>query len=79
MASRRIVGVCNYSCLIVKAWSYCKSLVTNEADSGIQTYRRSVQLFLSYCKSLGPNEVDSGIQMYRWNVQLLTFNILVLL
>ena len=36
VASRRIIGVCNYSCLIVKR------LVTNEVDSGIQTYRRSV-------------------------------------
>ena len=39
MASRRIVGVCNYFCLIVKA------CLLNEVDSVIQTYRRSVQLF----------------------------------
>ena len=36
VASRCIVGVC--------ILSYCKSLVTNEVDSGIQMCRRSVQL-----------------------------------
>ena len=42
MAYRHIVGVCN--CSLLTYLSSCESLVTNEVDSGIQMYRRSVQL-----------------------------------
>ena len=45
VASRCIVRVCNY--WLLTFLSYCKNLVTNEVDSGIQMYRQSVELLTS--------------------------------